>query len=269
MPSTTLYFRCDTLEHYCPAWSNCVECGTGNLKVKNHVAWALGSTASVFTESIYLSNTTVTTIIVNASCDAGIFDRDLDSYIKVYLYEGNELKYFGRADITGQSPRIIYFYPNIKVNGNVKVKYEVGVRAALGEIAWNFTNPTIVYEVTPPPTTARLKIDTIPVNGAKIYVDGEIKGTSPLTIDLQEGEYTISAELENYRLKGCINSSKTDSSCIVYAPAGTVTNVVLELEQIPAPSPADALLMVLPFLLLISMMAPIMNLVTNLGRRKD
>jgi len=266
MGSASLIFNTSTLEYYCPAWQECVECGSELLRVGNHAAWALSSSATVETYSTYLSDATILSVQLNIAFDGGIFDVDFESYIKIFLYvDGNEI-YSYRKNITGLPNSTIVFDIGKKVNGRVSVKYEVGVRALTGYIVWNFSNPTIIYEYNPPSTVARLSIDTHP-SGATVYVDGNTVGTSPLTLDVDEGYHEISAELTGYRLKNCVNSAKTDSMCRAYCKSGEVTHVVLELEQIPAPTPVEAvttLFNVLPHLLIMVTIAPLMTAVMNM-----
>jgi len=273
MPSSVLNLKCDTLEYYCPAWQECVECSSSLLRVGNHAAWALGSSATVETYSTSLSNATILSVQLNIVFDGGIFDADFDSYIKISLYvDGNEV-YNYRKKITGLPNSTIVFDVGKKVNGKVSVKYEVSVRALSGYIIWSFSSPVIIYEYNPPSTVARLSVDTHP-SGATVYVDGNIAGTSPVTLDVSEGYHEISAELTGYRLNNCVNSTKTDSTCRAYCKAGEITHVVLEFEKIPAPTPVEAvttLLNVLPHLLIMVTIAPlmtaVMNIVSQIGKR--
>jgi len=275
MGSVSLLFNTVTLQHYCPAWQECVECSSDVLRVGNHVAWALGSSATVETYSTYLSDATILSIQLNITLDAGMFDIDFESYVRIFLYVDGTEVYSYRKNITGLSYSKIMFDVGAKVNGRVSVKYEVGVRAACGYIIWSFSNPTIIYEYNPPSTVARLTVETHP-SGATVYVDGSRAGTSPVTLDVSEGYHEISAELAGYMLKNCVNSTKTDSMCRVYCKAGEVTHVVLELEQIPAPTPVEAvttLLNVMPHLLIMVTIAPlmtaVMNMVSQIGKGKD
>lgn len=85
----------------------------------------------------------------------------------------------------------------------------------------------------PPPTIARLDIITEPI-GAKVYVDGEYVGKSPVTVDVPEGYHDIKAVLSGYTMKSC-SGQKIDDVCRVYTEVGKVTKVTITLTPTPAP----------------------------------
>ncbi len=95
-----------------------------------------------------------------------------------------------------------------------------------------------------PPAAAsgKLKVDTIP-SGAKILVDGEDKGQSPVYLkDLPSGEVLVQAELEGYPAQ----------EKVATIAAGKVTQITLLLEKAAVmgrlyvkPDPADASVKVL------------------------
>ncbi|HEY1086194.1 MAG TPA: serine/threonine-protein kinase, partial [Archangium sp.] len=82
--------------------------------------------------------------------------------------------------------------------------------------------------VKPPPSPPVLVIETVPP-GAKLYVDGQPRGTSPLTLDtLEVGSHKVEAAVEGYQV-----ATKT----ISLAEPGVKVMVDLALVPVPAPTP--------------------------------
>lgn len=76
--------------------------------------------------------------------------------------------------------------------------------------------------IPPPPAYGSIRVTSSP-SGAAIYLNGNYRGTSPLTIsDIQEGSYSIEAELYGYRAY----------STTVNVYAGQQASVFCSLEQI-------------------------------------
>jgi len=261
----SLLLRCDTLQYYCPAWQECVRCSEYQISVGNHALWIVGSSASVITESFYVDNATILNIYFDINYIASVFDVDFDSRIDIMIYVNNNMIFYRRIGVTGKGNSRIVVDVGKKVSGNVFIKYDISVRADSGYFTWVFSYPTVVYEYNPPSTVARLHVETYP-SGATVYIDGKNYGKSPVTADVSEGYHEITAELTGYRLKECYNSVKTDSTCRVYANAGEVNYVSVELEEIPAPSPVDAItttITALPHMLIILMIFPVMNMLIS------
>src|SRR6056297_1574779 len=51
-----------------------------------------------------------------------------------------------------------------------------------------------------PPITKQIRIETTPTNAA-VYINGQYKGSSPLTIELQEGTHAIEVRKDGYKTK--------------------------------------------------------------------
>jgi serine/threonine-protein kinase len=82
--------------------------------------------------------------------------------------------------------------------------------------------------VKPPPSPPVLVIETVPP-GAQLYVDGQPRGTSPLTLDtLEAGSHKVEAAVEGYQV-----ATKT----ISLAEPGVKVMVDLALVPVPAPTP--------------------------------
>ena len=268
MASVGIRLDCNTLEYWCPLWQECVSCSTDKISIGNHALWVVGSSASVYTESIYLDNVTIDTVEVNTWIEEGTSAVDVEwsSTLTLIIYCNDQEIYRDTAEVARVIQGTAKFSVGKKVSGRVVVKYELSQQTWTGWVKRAWSNPTVYYTVNPPPSVARLYVDSYP-SGAKIYVDGKYIGTAPVTYDTTEGNHDISGELENYRLKSCGYATKTDSTCRVYAKAGEVTSVMLEFEPIPKPSVWDALSMfvqMIPVLILMVMISPILNLVSNL-----
>ena len=268
MASVGPKLNCNTLEYWCPLWQQCVSCSTDKISIGNHAAWVVGSSASVYTESIYLDNVTIDTIEINTWIEEGTSPADVEwsSTLTLTIYCNDQEIYRDTANAARVIRGVAKFNIGKKVNGRVVIKYELSHQAWTGWVKRAWSNPTIYYTSNPQPSVARLYIDSYP-SGAKIYVDGKYIGTAPVTYDTTEGNHDVTGELEGYRLKSCGYATKTDSTCRVYAKAGEVTSVMLEFEQIPQPSVFDALSMfvqVMPVLILMVMISPILNLISSL-----
>jgi len=98
------------------------------------------------------------------------------------------------ADISSHSSKTATFTVKPRSEGNKSIEIEVTYRDEEG----NPLSDTVlanIYVGSKPPAT--LTIESSP--NASVYINDENKGTTPLTIELKEGEYTIRIEKEGYK----------------------------------------------------------------------
>jgi len=76
------------------------------------------------------------------------------------------------------------------------------------------------------PKTGTLSISSTPT-GAKVYVNNQYKGITPLTLTLNEGNYSVKLSKENYE----------DSTQSVTVKANQTGQVSITLKEIPSPKP--------------------------------
>jgi hypothetical protein len=263
---TELRYDCTTLDGYCPAWQDCIECSSYSVTVGNHAAWALGSHFDVYTNEVYLGNVTVDYIEIYTPIVEGLspFDVEYSTEITISVYVNGGLVQTASTSFTGD--RTVKFYLGKKVSGYIKLRVHADLRAALGWKKRAVYRPVVQYTENPPPDKARIYIDSNP-SGAAVYVDGKYVGTSPCYVDVSEGYHEVSGELSGYNLKSCGFADKTDSKCRVYAAKGETTTVVLEFEKPQPPSVVDTVSMmvnILPMLMLMLMISPMINLISGM-----
>jgi len=261
-----LYYDCTTLDEYCPAWQDCIDCSSDAVTVGNHAAWVLGSHFDVDTDEVYLGNVTVDYIEIYTPVVEGLspFDVEYSTEITIGVYVNGGLVQTASTSFTGDNT--VKFYLGRKVNGYLKLHIHADLRTASGWKKRAVYRPVVQYTENPPPDKARIYIDSNP-SGAAVYVDGNYAGTSPCYADVSEGYHEVSGELSGYNLKSCGFSEKTDSKCRVYATRGETTTVVLEFEQPQPPSVMDTISMmvnIFPVLMLMLMISPVVNLISGL-----
>jgi len=94
-----------------------------------------------------------------------------------------------------------------------------------------------IQEPIPPPPAgkATLYIMTEPT-GARVYVNDQLVGQSPVTVTVDPGVYDIRAELKGYELASCRGSTKINDACRVSVEARQEPyEVTLVLKKKEAP----------------------------------
>lgn len=263
---TVLQYDCKTLDGYCPAWQDCIECSGDAVTIGNHATWVLGSHFDVDTNEVYLVNVTVDCIEIYTPIVEGFspFDVEYSTEISVSVYVNGVLVHTASTSFTGDNT--VKLYLGKKVSGYLKVHVHADLRTASGWKKRAVYRPVVQYTENPPPDKARIYIDSHP-SGATVYVDGNYAGTSPCYVYVSDGYHEVSGELSGYNLKSCGFAEKTDSTCRVYATKGETTTVVLEFEKPQPPSAIDTVSMmvnILPMLMLMLMILPMVNLISGL-----
>ena len=105
-----------------------------------------------------------------------------------------------------------------------RTEEEVGYNTGLGKQI--IVTPKLI------PGYAQLNIDSLPT-GATVYVNGEQKGITPITLQVPEGTYDIKVEKKDYKVKditGSMGSKVDEETWRVVARAGDVVEVTFILE---------------------------------------